>query len=188
MNMIRFSVMTDLEHRNDVAEMMRRLYEEDRGDFEVDNSRFAPNIEHLITHPSTGQIVLFLKDSELRGYALLVPYWSNEFGGTLLFVDELFVVPEFRNRGIGRGFFSYVEQEPPFKPVALGLAVNPGNGRARRLYESLGFVELKIATFLRRISREPSVMAADRDDNLRIAGQSQRLSGSILPKCERSCS
>ena len=99
--MIRFSVMNDLERRNDVAGMMRRLYEEDRGDFEVDHSRFASNIEYLITHPLTGEIVLFLEGSELRGYALLVPYWSNEFGGTLLFVDELFVVPEFRSRGIG---------------------------------------------------------------------------------------
>jgi GNAT superfamily N-acetyltransferase len=166
--MIRFSVMTDLEHRNDVGGMMRCLYEEDRGDFEVEHSRFASNIEHLITHPSTGQIVLFIEGSELRGYALLVPYWSNEFGGTLLFVDELFVLPEFRNRGIARSFFGYVAEELPFNPVALGLAVNPGNGCARRLYESLGFVELKIATFLRRISRERSA-ASDGDDHLAIA-------------------
>jgi hypothetical protein len=33
----------------------------------------------------------------LRGYALLIPYWSNELGGTLLYVDEIFVIPEARN-------------------------------------------------------------------------------------------
>ena len=167
--MISFSVMSDLKHRNDVAAMMRRLYEEDRGDFEVDHSRFPSGIEHLIAHPSVGRIVLFLEGIELKGYALPVPYWSNEFGGTLLFVDELFVAPEFRSRGIGHSFFNFVEQERPFGPVALGLAVNPGNNRARRLYESLAFVELRIATFLRPISNERKPAAIDRDDRLTLA-------------------
>jgi GNAT superfamily N-acetyltransferase len=169
MDTISFSVMADLEHRNEVAAMMSRLYEEDRGDFDVDHSKFASGIEHLLTHPSTGQIVLFCEGNALRGYALLVPYWSNEFGGTLLFVDELFVVPEYRSRGIGRSFFSYVERERPFGPVALGLAVNPGNGRARQLYESLGFIELRIATFLRRIPKDYLVAATNRDDRLTLS-------------------
>ena len=54
-------------------------------------------------------------------------------------------------------------------PVALGLAVNPGNVRARRLYDSLGFAELKIATLLRRISIERSLVVADRDEFLPFA-------------------
>jgi GNAT superfamily N-acetyltransferase len=109
-------------------------------------------IEYLISHPWVGQIVLFLEGTEVRGYALLVPYWSNEFGGTLLFVDELFVASRFRSRGIGRSFFKYLEQERPFQPVAFGLGVNPGNNRARRLYESLGFAELRISTLARSVS------------------------------------
>jgi ribosomal protein S18 acetylase RimI-like enzyme len=150
MNTISFSVMADLQHRDEIARMMRRLYEEDRGERDVDHSRFGKGIEYLLTHPSTAKIILFCEGNAVRGYALLVPYWSNEFGGTLLFVDELFVVSEFRSRGIGRSFFRYLEEERPFGPVAsLGLAVNHGNTRARRLYESLGFVELRIATLLR---------------------------------------
>jgi GNAT superfamily N-acetyltransferase len=151
MNTITFSVMTDLRLRDQVAAMMRCLYEEDRGDFEVDHSRFAAGVEHLVAHPSVGQIVLFADGGEVRGYALLVPYWSNEFGGILLFVDELFVLPEFRSQGIGRSFFGYLDRVRPFEPVAFGLGVNPGNARARRLYESLGFEALGITTFLRPI-------------------------------------
>ena len=153
---VSFSVISTLDHQADVLMMMRRLYEEDRGDFDVDVSRFASAIEHLVAHPSVGQIVLFRADNEARGYATLIPYWSNEFGGRLLFVDELFVLPEFRSHGIGRSFFTYLDRERPFQYVALGLAVNPGNPRARRLYESLGFVELRIATFLRPLSAAQS--------------------------------
>ncbi len=38
---------------------------------------------------------MFHEGVQLVGYAILIPYWSNEFGGNLLFIDELFVSPAF---------------------------------------------------------------------------------------------
>lgn len=156
MDTISFSVMTDLEHREEVVAMMRLLYEEDKSASEVDYARFPSTIEYLVSNPSAGQVVLFRSGRELRGYALLVPYWSNEFGGTLLCIDELFVVSGSRNRGIGRSFFRYLEQQRPFAPVSLALGVSPGNRRARRLYESLGFVEHRNATLTRQMRQSPA--------------------------------
>jgi GNAT superfamily N-acetyltransferase len=154
MDTISFHVMTDLEHEEEVLAMMRLLYEEDEA--AVDVSRFPSSIKHLISHPSSGQIVLFREGSELRGYALLVPYWSNEFGGTLLFVDELFVASGSRNRGIGHSFFRYLEQQRPFGPVGLALEVSPRNSRGRRLYESLGFVLRRNVTLTRPMFNNPA--------------------------------
>ena len=119
--------------------MMRALYAEDEGASAVDQSRFPLNIAFLIAQPSRGRIVLFSEGGLLRGYALLIPCWSNEFGGTLLFVDEMFVMPKARNRGIGRSFFRFLNEEKPFDAVAVALEVSPSNTAARRLYESLGF-------------------------------------------------
>lgn len=134
-----FTTMTDLRRLEEIVSMMRALYAEDEAASPVDQSRFAANIEFLVSHPSRGCIILFGEGGSLCGYALLVPYWSNEFGGTLLFVDELFVVPEARRRGIGRSFFKYLDEVRPFEAVALALEVSPGNKDAHRLYESLGF-------------------------------------------------
>ena len=89
--------------------------------------------------PSRGQVVLFNQGPVLVGYALLIPYWSNELGGTLLFIDEMFVAPGVRNQGIGRSFFKHLDDVRPFEAVALALEVSPRNAGARRLYESLGF-------------------------------------------------
>ena len=156
MDTISFHAMTDLENAEEVAAMMRLLYEEDEAASTVDVSRFPSSIKHLISHPSSGQIILFRAGSELRGYALLVPYWSNEFGGTLLFVDELFVVPGARNRGVGRSFFRYLEQQRPFSPVRIALEVSPRNTRGRRLYESLGFVQRRHVTLTRPVLNNPA--------------------------------
>lgn len=146
MDTVAFCEMDDLKYQNEVVEMMRSLYMEDGAAHPVNHSIFPAAVEHLVSHPSAGQIVLIRSGNQLRGYALLIPYWSNEFGGILLFVDELFVSSAYRNHGIGRRFFLYLEQKRPFDAVALALEVGPDNRSARRLYESLGFVQRRNAT------------------------------------------
>jgi ribosomal protein S18 acetylase RimI-like enzyme len=139
MTAVDFNTMMDLKHQEELVAMMHVLYSEDEAASPVDQSRFPLNIAFLVVQPSRGRIVLFSEVELLRGYALLIPYWSNEFGGTLLYVDEMFVMPEARNRGIGRSFFRFLEKERPFDAVAIALEVSPSNAAARRLYESLGF-------------------------------------------------
>ena len=43
------------------------------------------------------------------GYALVCPTYSNEAGGMLITLDELFILPAFRGRGLGSGFMRYYE-------------------------------------------------------------------------------
>jgi hypothetical protein len=116
--------------------MMHGLHSEDQGESFVDQSCFPLPIDVFLANPSRGRIVLFQEGDALRGYALLVPYWSNEFGRPLVVMDELFVTPEARNRGSPET--SWGKKERPFEAVALALEVNPGNSGALRLYQ-LGF-------------------------------------------------
>jgi len=60
-------------------------------------------------------------------------------------------LPDARNRGIGRSFFLNLEEKRPFEAVALALEVSPGNHRARRLCESLGFRPRRNSTPTRRL-------------------------------------
>ena len=105
--------------------MMSALYAEDKSTSVADHRRFPSTIDFLLKEPSRGQIILITENTTVCGYSLLIPHWSNEFGGTLLFVDELFVVPEFRNRGIAHSFFEFLQRVKPFEAVALGLEVSP---------------------------------------------------------------
>lgn len=134
-----FITMKDLRHQADVLTMMQGLYSEDEAASPVDRSRFPLTIDFFLANPSQGRIILFEEGLSIRGYALLVPYWSNEFGGPLEVVDELFVTPEARNRGIATNFFRFLGEHKPFDAVALALEVSPGNTGALRLYQSLGF-------------------------------------------------
>ncbi len=136
-----------------VLAMMQALFDEDPPSSPVDASRFPATIELLLAEPSRGTILLIEEGPVTRGYAILIPYWSNEFGGTILYVDELFVVPEARNRGIAHQLFEFLSMTKPFDAVALALEVSPANERAQRLYESIGFSTRRNSTLVRRLGR-----------------------------------
>jgi GNAT superfamily N-acetyltransferase len=120
--------------------MMRRLYEEDPAQHSINPRSFAKTLGFLLANPSRGRVILFKKRRRLVGYALLIPFWSNEFGGILLFIDELFVLREHRGQGIAKTFFSRLKRRPPFNAIALALEVTRANRKAKRLYDSLGFI------------------------------------------------
>jgi GNAT superfamily N-acetyltransferase len=150
---LKFVPQTRDRPTGDLLAMMQGLFDEDPASFPVDASRFPATIETLLAEPARGSIILFEEAGRTRGYAILIPYWSNEYGGTIVYVDELFVVREARNRGVAHQFFQFVAASRPFDAIALALEVSPANARAQRLYESVGFTRRRNATFLRRIAR-----------------------------------
>jgi ribosomal protein S18 acetylase RimI-like enzyme len=151
MTNIKYAFMEDLTHAETVLGMMNRLYAEDGSLAHIDTTHFPQTLDKLLAHPHAGRIVLLQVDGEVRGYALLIPYWSNEFGGFLVFVDELYVIEASRGRGLGSGFFRWLVHERPFDAVAIFLEVTPDNQRARRLYQRLGFTERTFRTLLLRL-------------------------------------
>lgn len=74
------------------------------------------------------------------GYALLSRGFSPEVGGSILWLEELYLRPAFRGRGLGTEFFRYLETHHPASRYRL--EVEPDNLRAKALYRRLGYVPL----------------------------------------------
>lgn len=152
---VTFTTMRDSRLAADVGQLMAAFYREESPASSFDRALFSQTIGFYLANPQRGCLVLFMDGGLLVGYALVTAIWSNEFGGMLLFVDELFVVPAARKRGIARAFFDYLKARPLFDPVALGLGVRPANGGARRLYESVGFAAVENITYVLRLPAQP---------------------------------
>lgn len=81
-------------------------------------------------------------DNQVAGYALLSFTFSQEVGGKVAWLEELFMLPEFRGQGLGKEFFAFMEANVESKVSRIRLEVEPDNERAKRLYESLGYEDL----------------------------------------------
>lgn len=79
-------------------------------------------------------------DGAAAGYALLVRGYSQEAGGPVVWVDELYLRPAFRSRGLGTEFFRFLKKEHP--AARYRLEIEPDNDRARALYQRVGFEDL----------------------------------------------
>ena len=124
-----------------ICRMCLDYYREDPGVAQVSLDHIRRTVETLRWEAHRGRTVVLDVDGHVVGYALLIAFWSNELGGEVCDIDEVFVMAPYRNKGHGSALFDAIETGDlwPGFLVALALGVTPDNCRARRLYERLGF-------------------------------------------------
>lgn len=139
------------EDGEEIVSMCLALYREDPGFGPVEAGQVRGTLAAFERQPGRGRAVVADVGGRVAGYALLVPYWSNELGGEVCQVDELYVRPERRSEGVGSALFGEVDAGRFGSFTATALGVTPGNARARRLYERLGFRAAGTTMLRRRV-------------------------------------
>ncbi len=136
-----------------VLEMFQALYREDPSPDPVPDEQLLRTLRVLREEPVRGRAIVFETDGACVGYALLVSFWSNELGGEVANIDELYVARDHRGRGAGTELVDRLSRGELWGrvPVAIDLEVTPDNHRARALYERLGFVAAKNTVMRRRL-------------------------------------
>lgn len=122
-----------------VSGMMKGLYSEDPSGKPMTDEKVLKTFEELTSKPERGTIWVIEKDSALVGYSITINYWSNEYGGNILFLDELYILPSHRRSGIGSELIKYLREQRPNGAVAILLEVHPDNINASSFYRSAGF-------------------------------------------------
>ena len=130
--------------------MMHDLSHEDPSAERITDKKISLTFGKLSNNPNIGRIVVFERAKTIIGYAILIPYWSNEYGGIILHVDELYVKPEHRGRGVATSFMKQILSSK-HGIVAHRLEVTPANTRARNYYRKLGFRKSKNLHLMRKI-------------------------------------
>ena len=122
----------------DLLEMIFSLYREDPEGKPIDEEKIKRTIDEFWKNPDKVKIYMFQTGDKNIGYAILVYFWSNEYGGDIITIDELYVNDACRGRGIATEFFSFVERME--NKAALQLETTPSNQKAFNYYKRLGFV------------------------------------------------
>ena len=86
--------------------------------------------------------VLISWDGQPAGYLYITLCYSAEVGGRCVFLEEIYLLPEFRGKGLGLDILNWIEQSYP-GARRLRLEVNEVNQGAVHLYEKAGYTYLR---------------------------------------------
>lgn len=99
-------------------------------------------IESLLGGSPLGEIYLPEIEGEKIGYFALCFTMSLEFGGIVVILDDLFLKPDFRGRGLGEEILRYVEKLAKDRgAVQIFLEVENENPRAFAFYKKFGWIK-----------------------------------------------
>ena len=77
-------------------------------------------------------------DGAAAGYLYITQCYSAEVGGRCVFLEEVYLKPEFRGRGLGAAVMAWLEEDYP-AARRFRLEVTQANQGAARLYQSAGY-------------------------------------------------
>ena len=80
----------------------------------------------------------FEVEGVLAGYGMVTRSYSTERGGICVWIEDIYIKPEYRGQGIGAAFLQFVEAQNP-GAVRLRLEAEPENEMAMHVYQKAGF-------------------------------------------------
>jgi len=125
-----------------IVRMRLALNAEDPGLAPVSAENPRRTLQTLCEMPLRGRAVVLELEGGVCGYALLIACWSNQLGAEICVMDEMYVEPDHRGQGHATRLIDDLATGAVLwasNAAALALEVSPGNQRARRLDESMGF-------------------------------------------------
>ena len=126
--MLTISLMTAKDTEN-VLEMMSVFY--------ASEEIFRNDIDNCVRDCPFLEGYIFSYNNSIAGYAMVAKSFSTEFGKPCIWIEDIFVKPEFQGRGIGTKFLSYIEQKYP--NCIFRLEVEKYNQCAINLYKKSGY-------------------------------------------------
>ena len=121
-----------------LVSMMESFYAIDGYPIDVEKSKKL--FSQFIEGPHLGKAWLILKEEYPIGYVILTFVFNFEYGGTIAFVDELYLSESSRGHGIGKDCMAFVKrQAEQLSLKLLYLEVEDHNANAQKLYLSAGF-------------------------------------------------
>jgi diamine N-acetyltransferase len=103
--------------------------------------RILATFRELQRNKDRGTLFVFERDQALIGYCVLVTAWSNQLGGIVLSVDELYIDPRLDDPGIEPDFLQLLAKVAPAEVRAIQVSADARDRRGLAAYRKMGFLD-----------------------------------------------
>ncbi len=107
---------------------------------ELDKSVLRKGISGAIADDAKAMVYVAQENNQLVASLMVTFEWSDWRNGWVWWIQSLYVIPEFREKGIFRQMYSYLQNIVNLREDVKGirLYVDQSNVRAQRVYQAIG--------------------------------------------------
>lgn len=113
------------------------FYHTDAVNAPVPQDNYRATFDEMMRSDAYVKGYIFEEDGKPCGFALLSKTFSQEAGGVSVTIEEIYIEPEYRSRGLATEFFVWLKSKSEI--MRLRIEVEDDNEGAKRLYERMGF-------------------------------------------------
>ena len=108
-------------------------------------AHFENTFNELMSSCIYAEAFIFESSGQISGYGLIAKTYSQEAGGLVVWIEEIYVKEAYRNIGLGSKFIEYIKENIPAK--RLRLETEPENIKAQELYKRHGFEKFEYINY-----------------------------------------
>ena len=131
------------EDRELFLKLTREFYNTDAVSHPIPYEFHERTFDELMRSDDYMEVFILEYNNEPAGYCMIVKTYSQEAGGMVTWIEELYIQKKYRSRGLGKELFKYLEETKDDTVARLRLEVEADNNIAKNLYTKMGFKELE---------------------------------------------
>lgn len=106
----------------------------------LDKSVVIKGVKAVLDDANKGKYYVAMDDNEIVASLLITPEWSDWRNSWVAWIQSVYVVPEYRGKGVFKKMYNYIHQmiKDDDKYAGIRLYVDLENKSAREVYAKLG--------------------------------------------------
>ncbi len=136
------------EDREEVLAMMRVFYASPAVLSNGSEEIFSNDFENCIGNCPYLEGYLFEDGTEITGYAMIAKSFSTEFGKPCIWIEDIYIKPQFRGTGLGGKFLEFIQNKYP--DHVIRLEAEEENENAVHVYRKHGFEVLPYLEMIKK--------------------------------------
>ena len=123
--------------RGAVLTMMQEFYSSPAVSTNGSEEIFNSDIDACLSDSPYLEGYVFDLEGTLQGYAMLAKSFSTEYGKRCIWIEDLYILKQYRGKGLGGKFIEFVKEK--YTNTLLRLEVEEENEIAVHTYKKAGF-------------------------------------------------
>ncbi|MFW6257372.1 MAG: GNAT family N-acetyltransferase [Prolixibacteraceae bacterium] len=118
-------------------------------DISLDRATVEKGVKAVLADDTRGRYYVAEIEGRIAGSLLTTYEWSDWRNGTILWIQSVYVLPEFRRRGVYRNLYSHVKKMVLLDNRLNGIRLyaDKSNKAAHETYRKLGMMDDHYVTF-----------------------------------------